>query len=90
MLTMRTWIDARFGCARRSPALCQRMPGMPKGCTHTSTSTSVYLDLPTRPPAPSPARAPPQGLFAFDQTGEFDPTDPEPIPETEFDQSMRD
>ncbi len=27
-----------------------------------------YLDLPTRPPPLSPARAPPQGIFAFDQT----------------------
>ena len=47
-----------------------------------------YLDLPTRPPPLSPARAPPQGLFAFDQTGGFDPADPEPIPEFEFDQSI--
>ncbi len=49
-----------------------------------------YLDLPTRPPPLSPARAPPQGIFEFDQTGGFDPTDPEPIPEFEFDQSLPD
>ena len=49
-----------------------------------------HLDLPTRPPPLSPARAPPQGLFAFDQTGGFDPTDPEAIPEFEFDQSLPD
>jgi len=49
-----------------------------------------YLDLPSRPPPLSPARAPPQGLFEFDQTGGFDPTDPEPIPEFEFDQSLPD
>ena len=49
-----------------------------------------YLDLATRPPPLSPARAPPQGLFAFDQTGGFDPADPEPIPEFEFDQSLPD
>ena len=47
-----------------------------------------YLDLPTQPPPLSPARAPPQGLFEFDQTGGFDPADPEPIPEFEFDQSL--
>ena len=35
-------------------------------------------------------RAPPQGLFEFDQTGGFDPTDPEAIPEFEFDQSLPD
>ena len=49
-----------------------------------------HLDLPTRPPPLSPARAPPQGIFEFDQTGGFDPTDPEPIPEFEFDQSLPD
>ena len=49
-----------------------------------------YLDLATRPPPLSPARAPPQGLFAFDQTGGFDPADPEPTPEFEFDQSLPD
>ena len=27
-----------------------------------------YLDLPSRPPPLSPARAPPQGLFEFDQS----------------------
>ena len=49
-----------------------------------------HLDLPARPPTLSPARAPPQGTFAFDQTGGFDPADPEPIPEFEFDQSLPD
>ena len=34
-----------------------------------------YLDLPTRPPPLSPARAPPQGIFGFDQTDGFDPAD---------------
>jgi hypothetical protein len=34
----------------------------------------------------------PQGLLEFDQTGGFDPTIPEPIPEFEFefDQSLPD
>ncbi len=53
-------------------------------------SILTYLDLPNRPPLLSPARAPPQGLFAFDQTTGFDPTDPEPVPEFEFDQSLPD
>ena len=51
-------------------------------------SILTYLDLPTRPPPLSPARAPPQGIFGFDQTNEFDPADTEPIPEFEFDQSL--
>ena len=49
-----------------------------------------YLDLPSRPPLLSPARAPPQADFGFDQSSAFDPTDPEPIPELEFDQSLPD
>jgi len=49
-----------------------------------------HLDLPTRPPPPSPARAPPQGLLEFDQTGGFDPADPEPVPDFKFDQSLPD
>ncbi len=59
-----------------------------------------YLDLPTQPPPLSPARAPRapreawSGIFGFDQTNEFDPADPEPIPDhalrgaLEFDQSL--
>ena len=42
-------------------------------------SVLAHLDLPTRPPPLSPARAPPQGILGFDQSGGFDPTDPEPI-----------
>ena len=53
-------------------------------------SILTYLDLPSRPPPLSPARAPPQGIFEFDQTGGFDPADPEPIAEFEFDQSLPD
>ena len=55
-----------------------------------------YLDLPTQPPPLSPVRAPPQGLSEFDQTGGFDPADPEPVPDhasrgaLEFDQSLPD
>ena len=47
-------------------------------------------DLPIRPPLLRPARAPPQTDFGFDQTGGFDPADPEPIPDFEFDQSLPD
>lgn len=55
-----------------------------------------HLGLPTRPPPLSAARAPPELAFDFDQrtpeslhdqTPAFDPSDPEPIPEFEFDQS---
>ncbi len=65
-------------------------------------SILTYLDLPTRPPPLSPARAPRapreawSGLFEFDQTGGFDPADPEPIPDhasrgaLEFDPSLPD
>jgi hypothetical protein len=48
------------------------------------------LDLPSRPPPLSPARAPPQGELAFDQSSGFDPTDAEPIPDFDFDQSRLD
>ena len=47
-----------------------------------------HLALPTRPPPLSPARAPPQTDLGFDQSSGFDPADPEPIPEYEFDQSQ--
>ena len=55
-----------------------------------------YLDLPTRPPPLSPARAPRapreawSGTFAFDQTSGFDPAEPEPVPDFDFDQSLPD
>ena len=53
-------------------------------------SILTYLDLSSRPPLLSPARAPPQTDFGFDQSSGLDPTDPEPIPELEFDQSVPD
>ena len=49
-----------------------------------------HLDLPSRPPPLTPARAPPQTVLGFDQSSGFDPTDPEPTPEFEFDQSLPD
>ena len=53
-------------------------------------SILTYLDLASRPPLLRPARSPPQTDFGFDQSSGFDPTDPEPIPELEFDQSLPD
>ena len=50
----------------------------------------LHLDLPHLPPPLSPARGPPQGDFLLDQTSGFDPTDPEPVPEYIFDQSLPD
>ncbi|HZD04045.1 MAG TPA: transposase [Longimicrobiales bacterium] len=50
----------------------------------------LHLDLPHRPPPLTPARGPPQGDFLLDQTREFDLTEPDPIPEYEFDQSIPD
>jgi hypothetical protein len=49
-----------------------------------------HLNLPHRPPPVAPARGPPQGDFLLDQTLEFDLTEPDPIPEYEFDQSIPD
>jgi hypothetical protein len=54
-----------------------------------------HLDLPTSPPPIAPARAPPQHDLEFDaehtlvldQTPAFDPADPEPVPDFQFDQS---
>jgi hypothetical protein len=43
----------------------------------------IHLDLPHRPPPVPPARAPPQA----DQTPDFDPCDPEPDRDLDFDQS---
>ena len=53
-------------------------------------SILICLDLPSRPPLLSPARAPPQTELGFDQSFGFDPADPEPIPEYEFDQPLPD
>ena len=50
----------------------------------------LHFDLPHRPPPVTPARAPPQSAFSFDQSLAFDLTDPDPIPEIDFDQSLPD
>jgi len=49
-----------------------------------------HLDLPHRPPPLAPARGPQQGDFLLDQSPEADPTDAEPAPAFEFDQSLPD
>ncbi len=53
----------------------------------------LHLDLPHKPPPPplSPARGPPQSDLLtglLDQTLTFDPAEPEPVPDFEFDQSL--
>ncbi len=50
----------------------------------------VHLDLPHRPPPLAPARAPPQRDLLIDQTSSFDPAEPEPVPDFQFDQSLPD
>ena len=53
----------------------------------------LHLDLPHQPPPLAPARGPPQAELAFDQTPDFDPTDPEPdpdYPDFDFDPSPPD
>lgn len=49
-----------------------------------------HLAISPRPPPVSPPRRPPQRELAFDQTPAFDPAEPEPIPEVDFDQSVPD
>ncbi|MGH7500627.1 MAG: hypothetical protein ACREL7_02605 [Longimicrobiales bacterium] len=54
-----------------------------------------HLGLPATPPRLSPARGPPQHDLGFDagpgldvdQTPAYDPTEPEPSPDFDFDQS---
>ncbi len=53
-------------------------------------SILTCLALPGRAPLLNPARAPPQTELGLDQSSRFDPTDPEPLPEFEFDQSLPD
>jgi hypothetical protein len=53
----------------------------------------LHLDLPHRHPPLAPARAPPQIDFLADPSDPspgFDPVEPEPVPEFEFDQSVPD
>jgi len=53
----------------------------------------LHLDLPHKPPPLSPARGPPQSDLLtglLDQTPAFDPAEPDPIPDFEFDQSLPD
>jgi hypothetical protein len=50
----------------------------------------LHLGLPHRPPSLAPARGPPQTEISFDQLPDFDPADPEPTPDFDFDQSPPD
>jgi hypothetical protein len=50
----------------------------------------LHLDLPHRPPLLAPARGPPQQDCLLDQTPRFDPADPDPVPDFQFDQSLPD
>jgi hypothetical protein len=50
----------------------------------------LHLELPHRPPPLTPARGPPQSELAFDQSPAFDLSDPEPVPDLDFDQSVPD
>jgi hypothetical protein len=57
------------------------------------SSILLHLDLPHKPPPLSPARGPPQddlltGLL--DQTPTFEPAEPQPVPDFEFDQALPD
>ena len=47
----------------------------------------VHLDL---PPPVSSARGPPQTDLLLDQTPQFDPAEPEPVSDFDFDQSVPD
>ena len=53
----------------------------------------LHLDLPHKPPPLSPARGPPQSDLLtglLDQTPAFDPVEPEPVADFDFDQSLPD
>ena len=50
----------------------------------------IHLELPHRPPPLAPPRAPPQSELLLDQSPDFDLTAPEPVPDFDFDQSVRD
>ena len=48
----------------------------------------LHVELPHRPPPLTPARGPPQSEFAFDPSPAFDLSEPEPVPDLDFDQSV--
>ena len=50
----------------------------------------LHLELPHRPPPLAPARALPQSELLLDQTSDFDQSDPELVPDFDFDQSLPD
>jgi len=47
----------------------------------------LHLALPHWPSPLTPARAPPQAELDFDRTSAFDTSDPEPLPDPDFDPS---
>jgi hypothetical protein len=58
-------------------------------CSH-ARQILEHLGLAARPPPLVPARQPPQSELGVDQTPVFDPTQPEPVPAYNFDQSVPD
>jgi hypothetical protein len=62
---------------------------------HPGSSPGQALGLPVTAPPLTPARSPPRDqpaldadlLLDLDQTPAFDPTEPEPIPDFDFDQT---
>ena len=57
-------------------------------CPTSANAMSSGTPRSSNPPL-SPARAPPQTELGFDQSAGFDTTDPEALPEFDFDQSAR-
>jgi hypothetical protein len=77
------------------PLLCPACGGSMKILAFLSdppvvSAILVHLDLPHRPPPIAPARGPPQRDLLLDQTSRFDLTDPESVPDFQFDQSLPD
>ncbi len=91
--------SARISWARLLARIYEVLPLLCPACrgemrvisfiTDTPTVETIlhHLALPYRPPPLTPARAPPQAELDFDQTSAFDPSDPEPLSDPDFDQS---
>ena len=77
------------------PLLCPACGGEMRIIAFLTDSSTVqaillHLNLLHRPPPVAPARGPPQAELSFDPTSDFDPTDPVPIPDLDFDPSLSD
>ncbi|MQA92859.1 MAG: hypothetical protein GEU90_21990 [Gemmatimonas sp.] len=67
----------------------------PSPCANGFSGVLRHVGLPASAPPLTPARSPPPNepaydadpLLDLDQTPAFDPTDPEPIPDFDFDQT---